>query len=108
MTAGQWLTATERGKLVAMTIATDLGLAPGPATPLPGVPLARSMQSRSNIPMVGWPTIATPDGDVDTTVRPFDDDDRLVGAVRVGRDGAGRSLRSEIGDAPEPVGAAGR
>ncbi|SDU49580.1 NAD(P)/FAD-dependent oxidoreductase [Gordonia westfalica] len=120
MRAEQWLTATEHGKLVAMTIAADLGLATGPSTPIPRVPLAWSMQYSSNIQMVGWPAMANRfDMDVDArtgsgtcadgfaaTVRCFDDD-RLVGAVCMGRGGAGRALRTEIEDTLEPVGAAG-
>ncbi|MCR8899338.1 FAD-dependent oxidoreductase [Gordonia sp. GONU] len=120
MRAEQWLTATEHGKLVAMTIAADLGLATGPSTPVPRVPLAWSMQYSSNIQMVGWPTMADRfDVDLDTstgtgtcadgfatTVRCFADE-RLVGAVCMGRGGAGRALRTEIEKTLEPVGAAG-
>ncbi|MCK8615735.1 rubredoxin reductase [Gordonia sp. C13] len=92
--AGQWPTTTEHGKLVAMTIATDLGLAPGPATPLPRVPLAWSMQHSRNIQMNGWPaTAAHFDVDVDAGI-----------AVDAG---GGSALRAEIESARVPVGAAG-
>lgn len=89
--AGQWPTTTEHGKLVAMTIATDLGLAPGPATPLPR---AWSMQHSRNIQMNGWPA---------TAVR-FDVDVDTGSAVDAG---GGSALRAEISNARVPVGAAG-
>jgi len=116
MRAEQWLTATEHGRLVAMTIATDLGLDPGAATPIPRVPLAWTMQYTSNIQMVGWPTAGdrlevdlssqTDTDGLATTVRCFDGD-RLVGAVCTGRGGAARQIRSEIESALEPAGVGG-
>ncbi|WP_461416408.1 rubredoxin reductase [Gordonia sp. GN26] len=75
-----------------MTIATDLGLAP--ATPLPRVSLAWSMQYNRNTRMDGQPAMAAHfDVDVDTRSD--------VGG------GTGRPLRAEISNALEPVGAAG-
>ncbi|WP_317451318.1 NAD(P)/FAD-dependent oxidoreductase [Gordonia jinghuaiqii] len=114
MRAEQWLTATEHGRLVAMTIAADLGLDPGAASPIPRVPLAWTMQYTSNIQMVGWPTSGdrlevdlSPGTDgLATTVRCFDGD-RLVGAVCTGRGGAARQIRSEIESALEPSGVGG-
>ncbi|MEO9330019.1 NAD(P)/FAD-dependent oxidoreductase [Gordonia aurantiaca] len=119
MRAEQWLTATEHGRLAAMTIAADLGTPiPAPA-PIPRVPLAWSMQFSANIQMVGWPDLAngftmevhTADGSgtcadgFAATVRCFDDD-RLVGAVCLGRSGTGRALRAEIEATLESVSAA--
>ncbi len=98
--AEQWMTATEHGKLVATTIAADLGLDAERAD-VPRVPLAWTVHYGRNVQLVGWPGAADRievDGDIadfDATVRCYDGDD-LVGAVCLGRPAAGRALRTEI------------
>ncbi|MFE0750927.1 NAD(P)/FAD-dependent oxidoreductase [Gordonia sp. NPDC058843] len=107
MRAEQWLTATEHGRLVAMTIAADLGLDMGTAAPVPRVPLAWTMQYAANIQIVGWPAAGERiDVELDgssSVVRSFAGD-RLVGAVCMGRGGSGRALRTEIEAALQPAG----
>lgn len=110
MRAEQWLTATEHGRLVAMTIAADLGLDTGISTAVPRVPLAWTMQYTTNIQIVGWPTsgdrVEVDLDDSCSVVRAFAGS-RLVGAVCLGRGGSGRSLRAEIESSLQPVGAHG-
>ncbi|WP_238421615.1 FAD-dependent oxidoreductase [Gordonia sp. 'Campus'] len=106
MRAEQWLTATEHGRLVAMTISTDLGSASS-GTPAPRVPLAWTMQYGTNVQIVGWPAagarvVLDADGSC-TTARCFDED-RLVGAVCMGRGGPARQIRDEIEATLRPVG----
>ncbi|MFT3900649.1 MAG: FAD-dependent oxidoreductase [Gordonia sp. (in: high G+C Gram-positive bacteria)] len=102
--AEQWMTATEHGKLVATTIAADLGLDTSAAAPVPRIPLAWTIQHGKNIQLVGWPGSADRtevDGDIDAfdaTVRCFQGD-TLIGAVCLGRAAAGRALRTEIDEA---------
>ncbi|AFR49553.1 NAD(P)/FAD-dependent oxidoreductase [Gordonia sp. KTR9] len=110
MRAEQWLTATEHGRLVAMTIAADLGLNADTAAPVPRVPLAWTMQYSINIQLVGWPNAGDrvdvePD-DSNSIVRSFSAG-RLVGAVCIGRGGSGRSLRAEIESSLQPAGVGG-
>ncbi|MFT4201121.1 NAD(P)/FAD-dependent oxidoreductase [Gordonia sp. (in: high G+C Gram-positive bacteria)] len=102
--AEQWMTATEHGKLVAATIAGDLGLETSGATPVSPIPLAWTIHYGRNVQLVGWPGSAERievDGaidDFDATVRCYRGDD-LVGAVCLGRAAAGRALRTEIAEA---------
>ncbi len=99
--AEQWMTATDHGKLVAATIAEDLGLEAEPGAPVSRIPLAWTIHYGKNVQLAGWPGSADRievDGviaDFDATVRCFRDD-RLIGAVCLGRPAAGRALRSEI------------
>lgn len=104
--AEQWLTATEHGRLVAMTIATDLGSAPS-GVPAPRVPLAWTMQYGTNVQIVGWPAAGARvvlDVDGSCTTATCFDEDRLVGAVCMGRGGAARQIRDEIEATLRPAG----
>jgi 3-phenylpropionate/trans-cinnamate dioxygenase ferredoxin reductase subunit len=107
MRAEQWLTATEHGRLVAMTIAADLGSGADTSVPVPRVPLAWTMQYSTNIQVVGWPTsgdrVDVELVDSSSVVRTFAGD-RLVGAVCIGRGASGRALRAEIESSLQPAG----
>ncbi|MGW9263005.1 NAD(P)/FAD-dependent oxidoreductase [Gordonia terrae] len=110
MRAEQWLTASEHGRLVAMTIAADLGSDADTSVPVPRVPLAWTMQYSTNIQVVGWPTsgdrVDVELDDSSSVVRTFAGD-RLVGAVCIGRGASGRALRAEIESSLQPAGVGG-